>query len=399
MKKLVFLSALFALVAALVFTACKKDETTQSPETATWANPANPFDHVGMLHNQCLDVLTKHPGFNPMDAAEGFRILAEEGFGQGDLKTFQRDFSGLYTMKHPIKGIADRRFHEGSISEGMHKALLELDKIVMGTAFTDQLNTDVRAFEATIAGRKLTDDETRMLYQSSSTARYSNQYWSSKGADHATDRKYTNFEKGVIIGADVVGALGGGVSGALTSIGMGGFIDFVNNFIVIGGGGNGGGDGDGKLEELPLPPSAGQAAQLIGWPWGGGIYGPPCNPGYACPCTIELNPLDPAPFYMAGQGFYTGEELLVLDLDGSQLGDELYDQLNTGNFYLDRDFEVPSNTINALRAANGLPPQDMRTIFPEGDHPVSAYTNAHIIHIVVVYDDGTTVNVVIIIRH
>ena len=61
MKKLVFLSALFALVAALVFTACKKDETTQSTETATWANPANPFDDFGARHNEGLDVLFAHP--------------------------------------------------------------------------------------------------------------------------------------------------------------------------------------------------------------------------------------------------------------------------------------------------------------------------------------------------
>lgn len=396
MKKLVFLSALFALVAALVFTACKKDETTQSPETATWANPANPFDDFGARHNEGLDVLFAHPEVKPTDVAGVFRLLSENGFGQGDVKAYQQDFSRLLSMKRPIKEIADKHFREEKISEGLHLALLELDKIVMEKGFTDLLTTEVRTFEAKIPGLQLSENEARQLYQATSTARFSNQYWRAKQSGHATERIYTNTEKLLIIAADVAAAGGGPLAAIEASAATGWLIDFING-LVINTGGDGGGDGGNG--EFTLPPTFDAISLPVGWPWGGGIFGPPCNPGYACPCTIELDPLDPAPFYMAGPGFYAGEPSLVLNMDGSQLGNELYDQLNTGNFHLDRDFTVPAETINALRAASGLPPQDMPTVFEKGDHEVIVMGKIYVVHIHVWYADGSELDVWIFIRN
>ncbi len=399
MKKLVLFSALFALLAALVFTACKKDEpTAQNTQAAAWANPANPFDIVGQQHNDGLDILRSQADGRPVDMAGDFRLLEEHGFGKADYKSMTADFALLLTSDRPLMVIADKHLNEGNMTRDLHTALGKLNEIVLANGLTAQLNAEARAFEASIPSLGLSADETRALYSAASVARYSNQYWSAVAANDAATGRY---KLPPIVGTilkDIAGFIDKGVDKDGNVNWAAGVIGAIEASFL--GMAPHGGDGDGHpgdddqglfgIHTTSLP---------IGIPMGGGIFGPPCAPGYACPCTIEFNPDPIGLYYMAGDGFALAQEGIVLDMDASAFSPDFLKSLSSGTFYLDRDFTVPQNVVAELLSAGGFNVPDEPTVWEKGDKTVITVGNSSMLVMPVGYSDGSGAIWYVVLNH
>ncbi len=376
MKKLALFSALFALTVSLFFVACKKDEFQKINNNLEYANPNNPYDYVGVRHNEGLDILKKNTDDRNINLAQYLQILADNGIGDASYKPIAEDFVLMLSSKDPIKVIMDKLQKEGRVSEALYSSMLQLDEIVQTKGFSNELTPAVKSFEATITSLNLSTKEAEFLYHATSIARYSNAYWIEDGMNSTIERRPTPKQVyaiscDIIAGAATIetgpGALG---AAAAASALAERWWDFCNSLI--------------------MPPH-------YGWPWGGGIIGYPCNPGYACPCTIDLNPAGIDPYYMVGTGLSLLENAVVLDMDGAALDPAFINGLRGGTFDLSTTFTVPQDVVNRIYESNTFPTPTEPTVFTQGLKDVIDVEGNSCILFPVTYSDGSKVTWYVIV--
>jgi hypothetical protein len=380
MKKITALFVFCTLTIATFFVACKKENNTLSVQEYSYNNPNNPYDLIGVKHNESLQILHENNPANNMNADQSFRVLAEHGYEKLDFKNYATDFATLWGSKEPLKAIASLKYKKGVLSENLYQALLSLNDIVHQHAYTQQLAPAVISFENTINGLQLSENETRTLYYATSIARYSNEYWMNYTSNN--DRDITR--KDYVMLCDVAGAVGAASSGggilvageaAAVASELGGVVwDFVNGMVIPNPGGP------------------------ISWGWGGGIFGPPCAPGYACPCSIEFNPnAYSSEFSMAGFGTAVGDSAVMMVMDGQALDPGFEQIFSTGTYQQQFDFTMPQDIVNGVYAAAGLPAPQEPGISPAGPKEVVASEGAYSLILPIIYPGFTRIYIIIII--
>ncbi|MBC7776416.1 MAG: hypothetical protein H7246_13355 [Phycisphaerae bacterium] len=345
MKKLALFSALFALIVTLFFVACKKDEA-QPSNALDYANPNNPYDFVGAKHNEGLDILKANKTGQGLNMAQDFQILAAHGFGDGDYKAHAENFAIMLSSRDPIKAIMAKFRNEARVSENLYAAMLQLDEIVSTKGLSKELTPAVKTFEVSIPSLNLKEKETEILYCATSIARFSNTYWMAEGKTSSADRDI--WRTIAIVAGDIAAGVGAGLEGGSVE-------DIINAAS----------DGSDLVRDLWDSGSI-AAGPTYGWPWGGGIMGYPCNPGWACPCTIEMDPLNIGPYYMAGTGFTLSDDVVALVMDGSGLDPVFRNMISGGTFDLATNFTVPQNIVEHLYTSGNFPIPAEPTVFTQG---------------------------------
>ncbi len=386
MKKLVLLSALFALAAALVFTACKKDETPAA--AAPWANAANPFDHFGQQHNDGLDLLEKLRAHDGPDLDGDFRILAEHGYEMPDRRAFEADFALVVASRDPLRTACQKLRQEGRMSDKLLSTMEKLDALLASSGLTGQFAADVKALEATVPTLGLTEKEAETFYMATSIARFSNQHWMQEGSEAASLRMKKWLRALLVIGADVAG----GILSENVGIGIECSIlvkDLTQGIVTS----DGGGDDD---EGEPTDDEGGIFAKKWKswqWHWGMVIWpelGLPCAPGFAIPCGILPNPGPNGPYDMSGPGVALASDVVTLVMDGSALDPDFLKSLDSGVWEQGGDFTVPREVVEEIMEQGGFDAPTYETVFTAGSKQVINIGDQHLIIIPVAYPDGTT---------
>lgn len=380
MKKITALFALLTLTLGLVFVACKKDENEIDVQSLSYANPENPYDMVGVKHNEGLKILHEKNPANNMNAEKSLSVLAENGFEKLDFSTLSEDFTTILSAKNPLTAVAEKKWKAGKISEKLNRAIITLNDIIQKNCYTPQLAQEIKNYEASVAKLQLSNEETRILYNVTSVARFSNAYWMEQ--DKAVERAIPR--KDYVMLCDVAGGLGAASSGggillvaeaaALASELGGNLWDWVNGIVV------------------PNNPGG-----PIGWGWGGGIYGPPCNPGYACPCTIEFTEQLSNDFYMTGFGAAVSDDLVTLVMDGHALDPGFRQIFSTGVYNQEYEFTMPQDIVNGVYAASGLPAPQEPGVSPAGPKQVVESDGASSLILPIPYFDGIRIYIIIIV--
>lgn len=368
MKKLALFTALFTLIATLFFVACKKDDSTPT-SSLELANPDNPFDYVGQKHNEGLDLLKQEKTRRGLDMAEDFQLLAKHGFGSGNHKPYVADFAVLIAADDPIKNILDKYRLQGLVSEKHYSAMMQLGEIVKTKGYSTELTVAVKTFEASIPQLNLTAKETEILYQACAIARYSNAYWMADRKNESVERRPWR----------ILSIIAGDIAGGWIAAEAGGSVEEVI----------GAASAASELVDELWERGSLAAAPVYGWPWGGGILGYPCNPGYACPCTIEMDPFNIGPYYMSGIGFTLDAGVVVMAMDGSALDPQFYNMISGGNFDLTTEFTVPQNIVDHIYATGNFPVPAEATVFTLGPKEVILSDDTYTIVFPVTYPNGS----------
>lgn len=370
MKKIALFSVLFTFLAAFFFTACEKDKVVAPLQQTGYANTNNPFDYIGVKHNECLDILAQHEASVNNKIEKAIQVLADNGQGTVDFAAIKSDMALVLSSKDPIGDWITKAQQEGRMSATMFEVMTQLNEIVKKYAFSSQLTQEVIALENTFSGLSLSAQELQTLYGAASVARFSNAYWTANQHQGLESRIQKHH---AVIGADIAGATVGGLgtggimvvaSAALFSWGASELWDAFNT-VYTGGGGR------------------------FGWRWGGGIYGPPCDPTYACPCTIEPGGGSGELFYMSGTGFAMDASTILMAMDGSELDPGFAEIFNTGIYPQEYDFTVSQEVVDQLYHASGLEAPTGPTVFRAGQKEVIVLESCYVIDFPVVYDDGS----------
>lgn len=361
MKKLVLLSALTLFVTALFFTACKKDQDFQT-QANELANSANPYDLVGVKHNEGLTILAQNKADGNYDIAQRFQVLADHGFGTPDRIPTMSDYGVMIAASDPIRAAYDQLKKDNKVSENLYNAMMSLNNIVRSYAYTDELTLKVKDFEAGIPSLGLTEKENKTLYVAASIARYSSHYWqvNKYGANAVNADRRPTPRSAYILACDILG----GAAAAETGVGIlvmgeaaavaselgANWWDFWNKSIAPGGGS--GGNGPFSIH------------------WGCSSYNGECTPGRCMICNFTADPLPLDLFTATGPGYAVNQNAVFFDLDGSKLDAEFIESLKTGIYNLGEDYTVSQDIVEKVYEASGLQAPKEETVLPKGDKQV-----------------------------
>ncbi len=201
------------------------------------ANPDNPFDIVGQIHNECLTKvfpivgkMTDRQSKTTFPLIENYlNDLNYEGFKGYDFRTVYDD-AMITELKKGFFMDAQNYFRSlGSrkmISGQLVRALSELDRIITSAPSIDELIMQIKELESRNAGAFKELDQA-IFYVATSTARYSCDHWYGYFVQNSRDCCDESLigpdwkgigrsdVKGAVTGAVVVGTVGAVTTGGL----------------------------------------------------------------------------------------------------------------------------------------------------------------------------------------
>jgi len=177
---------------------------------SSFANPANPFDWVGKLHNKAMvygrSVLPTGATPEAVDATTA-KFLASEGITLDTTKFFSSGVNKFSAELFASTAPGDYLVKSGRMSPlGASYYVKILDASLKNALSGDYSANKAIEFEI-MKDKELSEQESGALLATASVGRYSAAYVISTGVDTAQAHP--------IVKADVSGAIGGGISGAI----------------------------------------------------------------------------------------------------------------------------------------------------------------------------------------
>lgn len=153
-----------------------RDRVYANRNCARNAAEVNPYEWVGVQHNELLDLVAQKLDVNNMKFEEYYKLIAERQRMEMSVEQAQKIFAEVQAVK--VDGVADLYYDRGLISKDVRNNINTIMSIIKSSASYETVNNNLKKFESTIIkSSSISESDKLLILGSAATARHSSEYW------------------------------------------------------------------------------------------------------------------------------------------------------------------------------------------------------------------------------